>query len=157
LARRDWARVHTAIGGHDPQLAAFLLQQCLEKYLKAFLLARGWKLQRTHELDTLLDVACRFEPELEAFQELCERVSGYYILDRYPMVQEVELESGLLDRDLTDAAELITRLHPGEPSERKDLARDEMDRQDLEHARAALSEPGENIPIEAVKKDLGLS
>lgn len=36
------------------------------------------------------------------------------------------------------------------------LARDEMDRQDLEDARAALSEPGENIPIEAVKKDLGL-
>jgi hypothetical protein len=65
-------------------------------------------LQRTHELDTLLDVASRFEPELEAYQELCERVSGYYILDRYPMVQEVELESGLLDRDLTAAAELAT-------------------------------------------------
>ena len=48
--------------------------------------------------------------------ELCARVSDYYILDRYPMVQEVELESGLLDRELTAAAELITRLHPGEPS-----------------------------------------
>jgi len=36
------------------------------------------------------------------------------------------------------------------------LAHDEMDRQDLEDARAALAEPGENIALEAVKKDLGL-
>lgn len=36
------------------------------------------------------------------------------------------------------------------------LARDEMDRQDLEDARAALAEPGENIPLDAVKKELGL-
>jgi antitoxin Phd len=36
------------------------------------------------------------------------------------------------------------------------LAREEMDRLDLEDARAALAEPGENIPLEAVKKELGL-
>lgn len=36
------------------------------------------------------------------------------------------------------------------------LARDEMKRQDLEDARAALAEPGENIPLESVQKDLGL-
>ena len=36
------------------------------------------------------------------------------------------------------------------------LTRDEMDRQDLEDARAALAEPGENIPLKAVKKNLGL-
>jgi prevent-host-death family protein len=36
------------------------------------------------------------------------------------------------------------------------LAREEMDRLDLEDARAALAEPGENIPLEVVKKELGL-
>ena len=36
------------------------------------------------------------------------------------------------------------------------LAREEMDRRDLEDARAALAEPGENIPLEQVKKELGL-
>jgi len=37
------------------------------------------------------------------------------------------------------------------------LTREEVDRIDLEDARAALAEPGENIPLEQVKKELGLS
>ena len=37
------------------------------------------------------------------------------------------------------------------------LAREEMDRIDIEDARTALAEPGENIPLEQVKKNLGLS
>ena len=32
----------------------------------------------------------------------------------------------------------------------------EMDREDIEDARAALTEPGENISLEQVKKELGL-
>ena len=36
------------------------------------------------------------------------------------------------------------------------LAEDEMDRIDLEDARAALAEPGESISFEQVKKDLGI-
>jgi prevent-host-death family protein len=35
------------------------------------------------------------------------------------------------------------------------LAREETDRRDLEDARAALAEPGENVPLEVVKKKLG--
>jgi hypothetical protein len=34
--------------------------------------------------------------------------------------------------------------------------RAEMDREDVEAARAALAEPGENISLEQVKKELGL-
>jgi len=115
IARRDWQRVQTILRGGDSELAAFLLQQCLEKYLKAYLLARGWRLQRTHELDTLLDAASRFDPELETYQELCERVSGYYVLDRYPVLREVQVETGRVEQELSAAAELISRLHPGEP------------------------------------------
>ena len=36
------------------------------------------------------------------------------------------------------------------------LAEDEMDRIDLEDARAALAEPGESISFEQVKKNLGI-
>lgn len=37
------------------------------------------------------------------------------------------------------------------------LAQEEMDRIDVEAARAALAEPGENISLEQVKEELGLS
>ena len=37
------------------------------------------------------------------------------------------------------------------------LAEDEMDRIDLEDAHAALAEPGANIPLKQIKKELGLS
>ena len=37
------------------------------------------------------------------------------------------------------------------------LAQEQINRVDLEAARAALAEPGENMPLERVKKELGLS
>ena len=37
------------------------------------------------------------------------------------------------------------------------LAQAELDRIDLEGARAALAEPGENISLEGLKKELGIS
>lgn len=117
IARRDGQRVHVILRGGDVELAAFLLQQCPEKYLKAYLLARGWKLQRTHELDMLLDAACRFDSGLEAYQELCERVAGFYLMERYPLLGGGGAEVDDLAADIPPARLLILALHPGEAPE----------------------------------------
>ncbi len=74
VARKDWHRTAVLLEDGDPDGAAFFLQQSLEKYLKAFLLGKGWKLRKIHELDTLLDYAVEFGADLEEFRELCERV-----------------------------------------------------------------------------------
>ena len=42
---------------NDPDAAGFYLQQAMEKYLKAFLLSKKWKLKRTHDLEVLLNEA----------------------------------------------------------------------------------------------------
>lgn len=39
--------------------AGYFLQQSLEKYLKAFLLQKGWSLKKIHTLYTLLDDAVK--------------------------------------------------------------------------------------------------
>jgi HEPN domain-containing protein len=60
------------------------LQQSVEKYFKGWLLDRGWALRRTHEVDRLLDDATNYDPSLQPFRALCERLSGYYLVERYP-------------------------------------------------------------------------
>lgn len=63
----------------DADGAGFFLQQALEKYLKAFLLSQRWKLKKVHTLQSLLDEAAAFMPDLSALRPICERVSGFYI------------------------------------------------------------------------------
>jgi HEPN domain-containing protein len=114
IARRDWDRVQRALSAPDPELAAFLLQQCLEKYLKAFLLARGWNLKRTHSLTVLLDEACTHDPNLEEHRDLCDRVSGYYLLERYPVLGVASIAASQVADDRDAARLVILALYPSE-------------------------------------------
>ena len=51
IAEKDLRRVDRLLDKHDPELAGFCLQQAVEKFLKAFLLSKGWRLRRIHNLD----------------------------------------------------------------------------------------------------------
>lgn len=84
IAEQDWKRVERLLGADDPQLAGFCLQQALEKFLKAFLLAHGWQLRRIHNLDALLDDAIPYDASLEEFREACQKATAFYVMDRYP-------------------------------------------------------------------------
>ena len=98
----------------DAEAAGFFLQQSLEKYLKAFLLKHNWKLRKIHELDALLDEAAKFQQDLETQRDLCERVSGYYMAERYPPLSDFELIVADIRRDLKEAREFVKSMFPGE-------------------------------------------
>jgi HEPN domain-containing protein len=53
IAEKDFGRVERLLDNRDPEMAGFCLQQALEKFLKAFLLSKGWQLRRIHNLDAL--------------------------------------------------------------------------------------------------------
>ncbi len=110
VAKKDWHRMELLLEDGDADGAAFFLQQSLEKYLKAFLLQNGWKLRKIHELDTLLDFAVEFKPALERFKELCERITGYYYTERYPMIMPSDLTTDDLVREKRDAVKLVKAL-----------------------------------------------
>ncbi len=57
VARQDWHRIHVMLKDGDAEGAGLFLQQALEKYLKASLLAKGWRLKKIHTLPSLLDEA----------------------------------------------------------------------------------------------------
>jgi len=70
--------------GGKSSVAAFLIQQMLEKYMKGFLLSRGWKLKRTHDLEELLDEMVGYYPSFEEFREIAQKATAFYFLERYP-------------------------------------------------------------------------
>ena len=114
IAAKDLERVSRTLREDDLEAAAFFLQQALEKYLKAFLLVQGWKLEKIHVLPALLDCAVQYDPHLESFRELCERVADYYITERYPQMVSLGLESEDLEKDLKEANQFIQAMFPAD-------------------------------------------
>jgi len=114
VAKKDWDHVRYMLEKKDAEAASFFLQQCLEKYLKAFLLDHGWKLRKIHELEALLDDAIIYDPNLKSFYDLCERVSGYYFADRYPPLKTTDITCEDITKDLEGAQKFIKALFPEE-------------------------------------------
>lgn len=71
-------------------------------------------MKKVHTLQSLLDEAAAFMPDLSALRPICERVSGFYIGERYPSVGEEGLQLEDIRHDLPETRSLITKLFPGE-------------------------------------------
>lgn len=84
----DFARVRVRLREGDVEDAAFHLQQAVEKALKAYLLLKGWRLKKIHDLEALLDDAVKYHAPFEPFRPLVQEVTGYYLTERYPGFEE---------------------------------------------------------------------
>ena len=89
IAEQDLRRVEVGLREDDPPMAGYYLQQALEKFLKAFLISRGWRLRRIHNLNDLLEQAATYEAGFSTYAPLCKTVNPWYTADRYPMSDEV--------------------------------------------------------------------
>jgi HEPN domain-containing protein len=110
IAERDLTRVRVLLDANDPEGAGFHLQQALEKFLKAFLLYQGWKLRRIHDLEALLNEAIEWMPELEGHRSLCQRVTAFYFIERYPFISEGEITKDDVNDSLSEAHALIDEI-----------------------------------------------
>ena len=102
----DLRSVERLLEGEDIDIAAFHLQQAIEKYLKGYLIGKGWKLRRIHELELLLNEAVQFDKNLERFRELCISTTEYYLFERYPYDEASSLTKGELQKELVQVKEL---------------------------------------------------
>lgn len=114
VARGDWERLHLMLGANDGVSAGFYLQQTTEKYLKGYLLQQGWQLGKTHSLPQFIDAASTYESSLDRVRPFCERVSGYYMVDRYPDTGVDEPDAAQIREDLQAAEQLVRALFPSE-------------------------------------------
>jgi HEPN domain-containing protein len=67
-----------------PDLVCYHCQQCVEKYLKAYLTFRRVQFPKTHDLEKLLDIVCSFDPLAEAVRSSVQFINPYSISARYP-------------------------------------------------------------------------
>jgi len=106
----DIRRSKILIDNDDPEGAAFHLQQAIEKYLKGYLISRGWKLERIHDLENLLDYAVDYHKEFEEFRSLCQEVTEYYIEERYPLLMTSELTKDEVQLKVKKAIEFVVKV-----------------------------------------------
>jgi HEPN domain-containing protein len=71
-------------------------------------------LRKIHTLHDLLSDATTYHSTLGAFRTLCERVSGYYFIDRYPPLVPSGLTCEDVEKDVDEAERLIQTLFPKE-------------------------------------------
>lgn len=66
-----------------PQIC-FYLHQSVEKYLKAYIIAKGLSLKRIHDLVELVQVCMEHDPEFNKCYETVKLLNPFYIGTRYP-------------------------------------------------------------------------
>ena len=113
---RDYDRARRMLNDDDAEGAGYYIQQSLEKLLKAYLIARGWRLERTHNLVELLEEAELHDALLGDYSATCVDAATYYYWDRYPQQDpppdEVAHRANIHDT-FAQAAELRARLLDG--------------------------------------------
>lgn len=110
IGDKEILRARNLLKLDDLDGAAFNIQQAVEKYLKGFLLSRGWKLRRIHDLETLLNEAVAFESSLETFRSTCQKTTQYYIEERYPFTAGSSLTREEIEESLTAAEKLLQKI-----------------------------------------------
>jgi HEPN domain-containing protein len=74
--------VYEALG---PSLSCVeLLHEAVERYLKGWLVGRGWKLVRTHDLQQLVDAAGAIEPKYLSYSDFAADLTQQFFLQHYP-------------------------------------------------------------------------
>lgn len=93
-----------------PNAVGFHCQQCIEKYLKAYLVSRQVNFPKTHDLLELHKLYLPTEPAFELITDLLDRLNPYSVEFRYP-VEEVTIdEAKAAIKAMKEARQFIRRV-----------------------------------------------
>jgi HEPN domain-containing protein len=78
VADGTWERDGLTLSGVE------LLQEAVERYLKGWLIAQGWSLDRTHDLRKLISVAMTVDPAFNRFKSFADELTDDFFAQHYP-------------------------------------------------------------------------
>ena len=61
-----------------------LLQEASERFLKAYLISRGWKLRKIHDLGALVAEAVQLDPRFSVFEDFADSLTDRFWAQHYP-------------------------------------------------------------------------
>ena len=110
IGNRELKRAEILSKWGDISGAALNIQQALEKYLKGYLLSYGWKLRKIHDLEILLNDTIGFDPSFEEFRASCQKITQYYLEERYPVSTSSELNEDEIIMAMKITKKIISRI-----------------------------------------------
>ena len=99
---------HLLIEGMGHLTAAALLQQAVERYLKGYLLSKGWRLKKTHDLEYLITEAIARDNAFDPYLDIRRRLTEYYLETRYPPIVMSDLTLDEVKSSLKEAEQLVS-------------------------------------------------
>jgi hypothetical protein len=61
-------------------------------------------------LEALLNAALAYDPSLESFRSSCQKITGFYMVERYPLVTDIGLTEDDVRKALAEVKGLIEYL-----------------------------------------------
>ncbi len=115
IAESDLPMIRAAAKGEFSFGAArSKLAEVLEKVLKAELIHRGWRLEKTHDLDRLLEaMSNRGSPFFAQAEPLCDALGEFYFSDRYPGFDLDDPDWPALRTQVEQVADLLMAIKTG--------------------------------------------
>jgi HEPN domain-containing protein len=74
------------------EMICYHCQQSVEKILKAYSLAKGNKLTKTHDLEVLIEQCKQHSPDFDKYTKICTKITSYVAISRYPPKIEITPE-----------------------------------------------------------------
>lgn len=86
---------------------AYFIQQTAEKYLKGFLISKGWELEKIHNLDKLLRECSKFDKAFLEFLPSFRKITRFYFEGRYPMTYKVKYTTKEIKQAINEVKNLV--------------------------------------------------
>ena len=66
------------------EIICYHCQQCIEKYIKGFIILKGEEVPKTHDLILLNRICCKFDEDFKKIEDDCLMLTDYSVNVRYP-------------------------------------------------------------------------
>lgn len=92
-ADEDYKAALSLLPNETPYVICFHSQQCIEKYLKALLIANGETPPQTNNLIRLNSMATKYHKSLEDIYDSLEELNPYSVPIRYPGINITQVDA----------------------------------------------------------------